>query len=1078
MDIIRLSVERPTAIFSLTAIIAMMGAIALWSIPIQLSPDVRKPILSVETTWRGASPTEIEREIIIPQEDKLRGIQGIERMLSKSYDGRGEIELTFSVGQNMEEAVLMVSNRLDQVERYPDEADRPTIDSAGSEDSPIAWLILKRLEGNDTPIHRYGDFANDFIKERLERIKGIAKSNVYGGSEREIRVIIDARSMAAYRLTVPDILNKLRADNISVSAGDVEEGKRRYIVRSEGELNSVGRVRQVVLKSRRDSQTGRIAHVTVADIAEVREDWKEPQVNIRALGYEAIAVNAIRTTGSNVIETMEQVRNAVADMNQTILPQEGLVLTQVYDETVYIDSAINLVVQNIWVGGFLAAVVMLLFLKSGLATLIASMAIPVSIISTFVAMSMMGRSLNVISLAGIAFAVGMVVDATIVVLENIFRIREQGDTSGDGAHRATQQVWPAIFVSALTTVIVFIPILFMDLEVGQLFRDIAVAICVAVMMSLLVAITLIPALSQVMLDKRKTIGSARVTFLDRWGRRIGDVIEMLVAKIINSRRWALRFTAALTLIAFAVFWLLLPKLEYLPEGNRNLVFGVLLPPPGYNLETVTDIGKKVENHIRPFLVDPRHPLGASDRDVPPINNFFFVSTAARTFLGASSTDPARVKELIPVLAQPAFEEPGTFGFISQPSLFGRGIGSGRTIDLDISGPDLPTIFAIGTEAAGRILAVMPTRQGTQLRPQPGLELGSPEIEVVPDLGALADIDMSARALSESIRAFNYGIRVAEVTSLGQRIDLTLRGPEQYVRETQGIAELPVVTPQGMIVPVSSLADVHLSAGPVQIRRLEKTRTVTLEIRPSPDIPLEEAISILRDKVVTPLRQNYADTGVTVDLSGTADELTKTWNAIVADLSVAIVIVYLVMAILFNSFAYPLIIMLSVPVAMAGGVIALSMMNALTRQPLDMLTLLGFIILTGIVVNNAILLVHRALQNVRERHMAIDQAVCDSVHNRLRPIFMSTLTSLFGMLPLVIFPGAGSELYRGLGSVVLGGLALSSILTLLMVPPMLSILMPWIEPKTVPRHKQSKTKPELMHRPSGAKSAPASNGDAP
>lgn len=1047
MDIIRIAVERPSAIFSITAIIAMMGAISLWYIPIQLSPDVRKPIISISTTWPGASSTEIEREIIIPQEDKLRGIQGIDRMISKSYDGRGEIELTFHIGKHMEEALLMVSNRLDQVERYPDEVNRPTLDMAGSEDSPIAWLVLKRLPGNTTDIHQYGDFTNNVIRERLERLEGIAKSNVYGGTEREIRIMIDARSMATYRLTVPDVLAKLRANNISISAGDVEEGKRRYIVRSEGELNNPERVRNVVLKTRRDQQTGRIAHITVADIAHVYEGWKEAQTKIRAMGEEAIAINAIRTTGSNVIETMKRLRAEVEKMNRSVLAQEGLHLTQVYDETVYIESAISLVVQNIWVGGFLAAIVMLLFLKSLSATLIASMAIPVSIISTFVAMSLVGRSLNVISLAGIAFAVGMVVDATIVVIENIFRLREQGLSRSEAAQRATRQVWPAIFVSALTTVIVFIPILFMDLEVGQLFRDIAVAISVSVVLSLFVAITLIPSLTQVLLkDRTRGKPFIRTARLDAFGQRFGMMIEQWTRHITHHRRQAFQIVLGLTVGAFIIFIAFLPKLEYLPEGNRNLVFGVLLPPPGYNLDTITAIGRKVEDHIAPWMIDNIDPNAPNASDIPPINHFFFVSTASRTFLGASSSEAERVSELIPLLSEPSFMEPGTFGFISQPSLFGRGIGSGRTIDVDISGTDLEQIFMIAADAAGKIMQTLPPQDGNQLRPQPGLELGSPEIEIIPNLSALADVGMSSRDLSESIRAFNYGVRVAEVTSRGERIDLTLRGPEQYLNHTQGIAELPVVTPQGRIVPVSSLASVHLSAGPVQVRRLEKTRTVTLEIRPSPSVPLEEAITLLENNVIKPLRESYHDQDVTIAMSGTADELTKTWNAIISDLTIAIIIVYLVMAILFDSFTYPLIIMLSVPVAMAGGVLALATMNIFTHQPLDMLTLLGFIILTGIVVNNAILLVHRSLQNVRERHMPIDDSVIEAVHNRLRPIFMSTLTSLFGMLPLVLFPGAGSELYRGLGSVVLGGLALSSILTLLMVPPMLSILMPLIEKK--------------------------------
>jgi len=397
-----------------------------------------------------------------------------------------------------------------------------------------------------------------------------------------------------------------------------------------------------------------------------------------------------------------------------------------------------------------------------------------------------------------------------------------------------------------------------------------------------------------------------------------------------------------------------------------------------------------------------------------------------------------VRELIPVLTRSLFGEPGTFGFFTQPSLFQRGFGGGRSIDLDITGPDLDKIVNVAQQAAGLVGKIFPRNEGNQMRPIPGLVLGAPEIQVQPNRVKLADNNVTAQSLALSVDAFNSGIRIAEITVDSKRMDLTLRGKLNAITETQGIENIPVVTPSGKILPISSLADIVMTSGPTEIRHIERNRTITLQIKPIDAIPLEAAIDMIKENVILPLEKNGLPTGVGLNLSGTADELTNTWNAMVINLLVAICMVYLLMAILFESFIYPLVIMLSVPPAAAGGVMGLWVLNLNILQPLDMLTILGFVILIGIVVNNAILLVHQTLQHIKEEGMNSSDAIIEATRNRIRPIFMSTLTSIFGMLPLVLFPGAGSELYRGLGSVIIGGLCLSAILTLAIVPPMLRI----------------------------------------
>ncbi|WP_050930389.1 efflux RND transporter permease subunit [Aestuariivita boseongensis] len=1035
MDVIRYAIDRPVAVVALVAMAILFGAIALSRIPIQLAPDVRKPIVVVETTWPGAAPSEIEREIVNPQEEALRGLEGLEIMTSRSRTGEAEVTLEFAVGTDMSQSLLLVSNRLDRVSGYPDEANEPSLNTSGSDDSPIAWVLLTAAEGNTRAMPTYGDFVEDVIKDRIERIEGVSAVNVFGGVTRELQVVVDPRQLSLYGLTVPQVVARLRAENISISAGDVDEGKRRYVVRTEGNLNTEEAIRDVVLRS--GAADGGIGRVRVGDVADVRFAYQEPRTRLRFKGQPGLAFNIVREAGANVINVMEEIRVVLDELSAGPVADQGLKLQQVYDETIYIDGAIDLVTQNIWIGGALAALVLMLFLRSPRATLVVSLAIPVSIVATFVVMAITGRTLNVISLAGIAFAVGMIVDAAIVVLENIFRLREEGLSRREAAYKGAKQVWGAILVSALTTVLVFVPILIMQLEAGQLFRDIAVAISVSVLLSLVVAVTVIPALSSRLLtagDQTPT----RLWGVDHLAHGFRYLVMAYVRVTVRSRLIGITLVSLIAGGAAVASYTYLPRLEYLPEGNRNLVFGLLIPPPGYNLDTTQTIAERIERVAEPLW--SAAPATETEDGVPTISHFFFVATPGNSFVGAAATDGQRAAELIPVLSRPIFAEPGTFGFMTQPSLFGRGVGGARAIELNVSGQDLDEILSVAGQAAGIISGLLPRSEGHQFRPIPGLELGAPEVRLVPDRLRLADAGLDSSGLAATVDAFNDGLRVAEITVGAERVNLVLKGDpviSDAVR-TQDVGNYPVVTPGGEIVPVSALADVVLTAGPTEIRHRDRLRTVTLEVRPSDALALEEAVELLQGEVVEVLEDRGIPEDIRLTVSGTADQLSQTWSAIQINLVVALVIVFLVMAILFESFVLPLVIMVSVPVAAAGGVGGLALLNTYQVQPLDMLTLLGFVILVGIVVNNAILIVHQALYHLREDRMEPSDAIIEATRNRIRPIFMSTLTSVMGMLPLIIFPGEGSELYRGLGAVVVGGLSMSAFLTLLTVPPLLKL----------------------------------------
>ena len=1033
------------AVMAGVLMIVAFGLVALQTIPIQLTPDVRRPVIDLRTNWRGEAPVDVEREVTNRLEEELGGIEGVVELSSRSRLGQSRIRLEFEVGYDLDKGMLLINNRLSGIDDLPRESDEPRMDSRGSEDIPIAYFALRRKPGNTRDMETYGDLIEDVIVDRIERVSGVSGAGFRGGARRELRIVVDPEKLAFYRLTIPDVLKRMRDASASLSAGEVEEGKRRYLVRTEGEIRTVAQAKAVVLAREEDNTSGRVGRVTVGDIADVVYGYKDRTSYRRYLGEDVITLQAFRGNGTNVIKTMAAMRAAVNDLNENVLARENLYLTWVYDETVYINSALALVQQNIWLGGILAALILLIFLRSWRPTLVVTLAIPVSVIGAFVAMAMLGRSINVISLAGIAFAVGMVVDAAIVVLENIYRHRELGKSPVAAAIEGTKEVWPAVFASALTTVVVFAPVLMLKLQVGQLFRDIAVALSVAVTLSLIVSVTVIPALSKKLLTNVSEggVGRFKIPGIDHFGGWFVRAVMGFTGIIVRSKLAALGAVCAVVggtalFTAFAM-----PPLDFLPDGNRNFVWGRITPPPGYNLETMKRMADEIEKGVKPHWESVSGPE-SKPGEPPRIKHFFFVARSEQAFVGASAVDPARAGELEDLIEKPVLKEPGTRGSIRQSSIFSRGIGGSRSIRFDISGPNLEDNINVARRADEIIRDVLPRSEGHRVRPRPGLELGAPEIRIIPDQSRLADAGLSARDLAQTIDAFNDGIRISEITIGNRRIDLSLTGPEKMVKETQGINNLPVVTRDGRILPASSLAEIKVTAGPTQVWHLERARYVTLQIRPSKLIPLETIIERLREKVVKPMRAEGLPDGVKIRLSGAADNLTKTWNALKFDLLVAMVIVFLVMAVILESFIYPLIIMLSVPLATAGGMLGLWILNtavlpATDRQPLDMLTILGFVILIGTVVNNAILLVTYTVQNVRVNGMTPEDAILDSTKTRIRPIFMSTLTTVFGMMPLVLAPGAGSELYRGLGAVVVGGLALSALLTLLIIPPLLSLL---------------------------------------
>lgn len=1033
MKLIDTSIKKPVTVAVGVILVILFGLISLYRIPIQLTPNVDLPEISVETRWRGASPLEIEREIIDVQEEELKNLEGLVDLESESQDGTGYINLKFEIGTDTDEALLRVSNKLDQVKEYPADVERPIIKSGGRHENAIAWMVVSSLEGHKGALSQEYDYFDKHVKPRLERIPGVASVNIYGGQERELQVIIDQEALASRNVTVPELVHALDIENKNISAGDFDEGKRRYIARTVGEFSSEEDVRNVIIKRVNG------APVTVGDIATVSLGHEEKQVVVRHEGTTTIVMNAVREPGTNVLVVMNRIREALAELNSGILKDRKLKVEQVYDETNYIYSAIRLVKNNIYIGGSLAVIVLILFLRNFASTLIVAVAIPVSAIGTFIIMTLMGRNINVVSLAGISFAVGMLVDNAIVVFENIFRHREMGKGRVQAAYDGTVEVWGAVLASTLTTVAVFLPIVFVEEEAGQLFRDIAIAISGAVSLSLIVSITVIPSLSALILGevKPRNHKDEKKGSISAFAGKFIDVITGFVRRICGSVFAKIITASAMVVLAVGISLLLLPKTEYLPQGNQEMLFGILLPPPGYNLGELEGIAKTVEKDILPLIEHDKKSEVAEKLNIPPAKNFFYVAWGQQVFMGVISKYQERTKELLPYVYGVLRKIPGMIAIVQQPSVFSRDIGTGRSIEVEIKGPDLGNLINMGRQIFGAAAQLIP---GAQIRPIPGLDLGNPEIQAVPNRDRMTRLGITTSDLGLTVGSMVDGVVASNYRLYGDEIDLVVKNRPDMIGRIQDMEKLPVLSPSGGKVTLGSVADVSLAEGPTQINHIDSERAITIQIIPPPEMPLEAAMETVREKIVGPLKASGQLSSLyTINLGGTADDLTRTRKALFWNFILAIVICYLLMAALFENFFYPFIIMFTVPLAAVGGFIALFLVNAfLIVQPLDIITMLGFVILVGVVVNNAILIVHQTLNNIKDSGMAATDAIVESVRTRIRPIYMSSLTTIFGLLPLVFAPGAGSEFYRGLGSVFAGGLLVSTVFTIFLIPALLSL----------------------------------------
>ncbi len=1067
MNIVELSIRRRVTIAMVTVTLVLFGFIALRDLKVNLLPDLTYPTLTVRTEYIGAAPAEIETLVSEPVEEAVGVVKNVRKIRSVSRTGQSDVVLEFAWGTNMERASLEVRDKL-EVLQLPLEAKQPVLLRFNPSTDPIIRLGLAsgsaRKGFNEAELKQLRRFADDELKKRLDPVGGVAAVKIGGGLEDEIHVSIDQKRLALLKLPVSEIIARLAAENVNVSGGRIEEGSQRYLVRTVNQFASVEEIADMVV---RVDAAG--VPVRLRDVAEVKQGFREREAVIRIDGREAVELAVYKEGDANTVSVADAV-HAALEKFKPLVP-DNIKLTVVDDQSVFIRNALREVRNAALEGGLLAILVIFFFLKDGWSTFVIGLSLPVSLIATFFFMGQAGLSLNVMSLGGLALATGMVVDDSIVVLENIAKMRERGMGILESALRGTNEVGLAVTASTLTTCAVFFPLVFVEGVAGQLFRDQALTVTIAMLISLVVAMTLIPMLASLNAKAPQAYreeplvepAPARTKLGRGWRRSTGFVFGRVPDRIGGLVWKGISFVggfvgSALSWVGSIVLkpydWAAAAYVRNLPGVLRRpvLVLGgataafviavALVPTLGLDLIPQLQQGR----FDMTVTLPPGTPLAQTDalvQDIQAKNSgnelirgLFGVSgsgtrldanpTESGENIGrllvsmAPGTDDADEAQAMQALRSTVADRAGVQQKFSRPQLF----SFATPLEVEIRGLDLETLRAAGTELASRLGA---SDRFTDIKST--VEQGYPEIQIRFDQDRAAALGLTTRSIADQVVRKVRGEVATRYSFLDRKIDVLVRAVESDRASVEDIRNLVVNPESDRPVTLSSVADVVATEGPSEIHRIDQERVALI----SANLAYGDLGTAVQE-VESMLAAKPLGAGVGVTIGGQSEELDNSVNSLIFALTLAIFLVYLVMASQFESLLHPFVILFTIPLALVGAVLALK----ITGTPLSIVVFIGLILLVGIVVKNAIVLIDR-INQLRGTGVEKRTAIVQAAHARLRPIAMTTICTLLGFLPLALGSGDGAEVRAPMAIVVIGGLLVSTLLTLIVIPIVYDLL---------------------------------------
>ncbi|WP_319559701.1 efflux RND transporter permease subunit [Marispirochaeta sp.] len=1050
MSITKTVVGRPTTTAIVFVLLIALGFYAITDLAIDLYPDIEPPVLLLFTDYSGAGPEEVEKRITRPLEGGLSNVSNIEEISSTSAEGNSMIEIEFTWGTDMAEAANDVRDKLEFVkDLLPSEASTPQIFKFDPSMIPIMYL---NVSGNRSP-EDLREIAEKIIQPRIEQVEGVALVSVSGGRERIIRVEVPQNRLEAYNLTLTQIQGMLQQQNVSLSGGSIGDGNINYLISTAGDFQSIDQIRNSVIAYRAGS-TGETAAsggnptrtVRLGDIARVYDGYADETNAIFINGRDGVFLTVQKQSGTNSVRTADNVLQRIERLNSEL--PAGVAIAVIYDTTKIIRASLRQVSSSAITGGVLAIIILLLFLRSFRTTLIIGLTIPISFVITLMLMYFAGLTLNIMTLSGLALGIGMLVDNSIVILENIFRYREKGAKLNTSAVIGTQEMINAIVASTLTTICVFAPLAIFKSQlamIGELFSGLSFTVVISLLSSLAVAMFLVPVLSSRYLPIRSNRQRPRKGLSKAIDEFLGGLFEALDRVYKRALTRVLRHKLLTIIIVVLIFGgslglLTIASYEFMPEMDDDFIELSVELPLGTKLDITKDVMRRLETITR--------------NEIQAYSSLI-VSAGERSFfgfLGSVQTHKGTLSITLPPYAERVetsteVEQILRSHFDEFPSAVfeftaGGPGGGGTPIDVLVKTDDMD----LGKETAYRIRDLIKEEIPEITEPVVSLQEGLPELDIVIDRARAYELGLTMATIGQEIRANIEGVVASRYNDDGDEYDIVVILPEEDRNEIPDLDKIFVVNSAGQHIPLASFASTRKTTGPVSINRENQTRTIHVQGGMAPGAKLQKVELQLRKLIADriPVNEN-----VVLEYSGDYAELMEYGLKFVVILIISILLVFGVMASQFESFLDPFIIFFTIPLVLVGVIL----IYTVTGQSFSIFTAVGLVMLVGIVVNNGIVLVDYT-NLLRKRGMSIIEACVEAGGNRLRPILMTSLTTILALVPMAFFPGEGAELVQPIGKTVVGGLSVATLLTLFLVPVLYALFNGRAEKRALKRRTRS------------------------
>ncbi|WP_312810543.1 efflux RND transporter permease subunit [Sedimentibacter sp.] len=999
----KFSVKKPVTITMMILIVIVLGAVSLSKLQIDLLPQMELPYVMVQTSYSGAGPEEIENMITKPLEQTVATVENIEGILSYSNEGSSIVLMQFAFGTDMDDVMLQLRENIDMIEGFlPEGTSSPIVAKL----DPNAMPIIQMAVSSKGDIHTTQKIAEDVISPRLERIEGTASANVSGGLTQEVEIMLKEEVLKGYSLSSSYITQMLQAANINLPGGTVSKGSNELTVRTVGEFKSLDEIKNLSIPLTKGGT------IRLMDIANVKIADKEQSSITKLDGREVVQVSVMKQSDGNTVNVSKLVNKEIEKIKREY---PDISIVNVFDQAEFINFAINNLTKTALQGGILAIVILLIFLRSFKTTLVIALSIPTSIITTFVILYFADITLNMMTIGGLALGIGMLVDNSIVVLENIYRNRSLGIDRITASVDGTNEVAMAVTASTLTTVAVFIPIVFTGGLAATIFKDFALSIVIALFSSLLIALTLVPMLSS------KLISVKNLESEELQEQKHGFLVAFYkkILKFSLNHRF-ITLTISIALFVVSIVMVASVGAEFFPATDEGMINVSVSLPAGSETKEVDNVLKEVHEAIQ---------------EIPEVTSVFTSAGSGGIMsIGGGSTGSMNVilselderdrsvKEISDEIRKIVKDIPGAEISVSESSMMMMGM-SGGAISISIKGDDIETLKSIGNDFKALIEKVEGTREVST-----SYEDGIPQVQIALDRGIASQYGLSTAQVGAAVKDTLSGSNVTKFKVDGNELDVVLKGDNMYGQSMSLLEMLPIPTPMGSNIPLSEIADIKIEEGPVSIMRENQTRVLTVT-----GSVAGRDVQTVSTEIEKLLKEYAMPYGYSFTFGGETEQIVETFTDLAMVLLVAIVLVYMIIAAQFESLLQPLSIMFSVPLALSGGFIGLFV----TGLHLNVIGIIGLIILVGIVVNNAIVLVDY-INNRRNRGEDRTSAIMKAGPIRIRPIMMTALTTILGLVPMALGIGEGAELTQSMGVVVIGGLAFSTVLTLVVVPVMYTI----------------------------------------